>query len=114
MLETLQIDKKELNIMTKEDWKCGLGCALLLAIVALFYNFQDWRDPRVVQCQKCKTVEGTIGALLPYQGSLCPCGGRVIVRRRMSYAEWLECEKRGYVTLSDGYAVDNFGNQIPE
>lgn len=64
-------------------------------------------DPRVVQCQKCKEVNGIVGGLLLMQGTICPCGGTIVVKRKLTSKEWEECKKKGFVTLNDGKPYDN-------
>jgi len=85
-------------------WLLGvIGAAVLFFAVAGCGT--PLGDPRVMQCQKCGEYQCVCGGLFPGQGSRCPCGGRVVKVRDLSWDDYKRVKERGYVTLSDGEPV---------
>jgi hypothetical protein len=58
-------------------------------------------DPRIIKCDKCGKVSGIIGGHLPFQNSICPCGGHNYVVRHMTYEQWRKASERGFISNDD-------------
>ena len=98
--------KQDRQELSDAQFFVTLACFLFVGVLLIgSFCYALWnRNPRVVKCKKCGTVEGLIGANLPMQHTKCSCGGSIAPIRKLTYAEWEDAEKRGYVTELDGRA----------
>lgn len=81
--------------------------AILLFSVGCFGMLTN---PRVMKCDKCGDMFGMIGGHLPFQCTRCSCGGTNHVVRRMTYEEWQQSERRGYVTENPPWMDEEIEN----